>query len=260
MVVALLATCGATSRGADMDGRFYSFTPGTQWTFDATFPDGAKRTEVFRVTSHSDNQTEFERDIFNPPDPGATASSDEIWYVQDGYVVWGDNDLQKITPYWRVYKLGSKAGDTWEGPSGRGTATHMGTTEVTVPAGTYRDVIHIRLTDEIANVHDFYYAPTVGLVRWDTSAGSGRSVLVLRKFIHGAAQIHPKEDEYFAVKLYRVFAAAQSLRDRNPEGYAHSRKELQEIRAKLESGDAEQARRILARVNELSGGTFYWDP
>ncbi len=167
-----------------MDDRFYNFKEGTQWIFDADF-NGAKRTVVFTVTSRDSNQTSFEYDIYNPPDPGATASVDEIWYVQDGYVVWGDNDLQKITPYWRVYKLGSQKGDTWKGPSQKGDVTHMGTTEVTVPAGKYKDVIHIRLTDEDAKVHDFYYAPTVGLVRWVTTSSRDNATLVLRKFIGG---------------------------------------------------------------------------
>lgn len=183
-IIALLAICSGTSGGAGMDERFYNFKKGTQWTFDSDF-NGEKRTVVFTVASHDKDQTRFEYDIYNPPDPGATASVDEIWYVQDGYVVWGDNDLQQITPYWRVYKLGSKKGDTWKGPSEKGDATHMGTTEVTVPAGKYKDVIHIRLTDEDAKVHDFYYAPAVGLVRWETTSSRGKAVLVLRKFIGG---------------------------------------------------------------------------
>src|SRR5215212_9859366 len=106
-----------------MDERFHSFPRGTQWTFDCDF-NGDKRTAVLTVTSCDDNQTRLEYDLFNPPDPGATASLDEIWYVQDGYVVWGDNDLDdKVTPWWRVYKFGSEQGDTWKGPSGKGDAT-----------------------------------------------------------------------------------------------------------------------------------------
>ncbi len=172
MIIALLAICGATSKGADMGERFYNFKKGTQWSFDADF-NGDKRIAVFTVTNHSDNRTEFEYDIYNPPDPGATATLDEIWYIQDGYVVWGSNDFGNIAPYWFIYKLGSKKGDTWKGPFGKGQATHMGTTQVSVPAGTYKDVIHIRLTDEDAKVHDFYYAPSVGLVRWDTTSSKG---------------------------------------------------------------------------------------
>lgn len=165
-----------------MDKRFYDFEKGTQWVFDAEF-NGDKRTIVFTVAGRDNNRTHFEYDIYNPPDPGATASMDEIWYVQDGYVIWGDYDLQKVTPWWRVYKLGSRKGDTWKGPSEKGDATHMGKTEVTVPAGKYEDVVHIRLTDEDGKLHNFYYAPKVGLVRWETTSSRGKAVLVLRKFI-----------------------------------------------------------------------------
>ena len=68
------------------------------------------------------------------------------------------------------------------------------------------------------------------------------------------------QEEYFAQKLNRVFAAARSLRSRNPVGYAHSCKELQQIRAALESGEPARMQRILDRVRDLSGGTFCWDP
>lgn len=68
------------------------------------------------------------------------------------------------------------------------------------------------------------------------------------------------QDEYLAEKLNRAFAAARSLRGRNPAGYAHSCKELQEIQAMLESGDPARMKRILDRVRNLPGGTFYWDP
>jgi hypothetical protein len=67
-------------------------------------------------------------------------------------------------------------------------------------------------------------------------------------------------EEMIAVKLNRLFAAARSLRGRNPAGYDHSCKELQMLKEQLESGDNDLMQRILDRVNELSNGTFYWDP
>ncbi len=68
------------------------------------------------------------------------------------------------------------------------------------------------------------------------------------------------KEEMIAVKLNRLFAAARSLRSKNPAGYAHSCKELEMVRGQLESGDPSLMHRILSRVNELSNGTFYWDP
>ncbi len=68
------------------------------------------------------------------------------------------------------------------------------------------------------------------------------------------------EEEMIAVKLNRLFAAARSLQSRNPAGYTHSCKELETLREKLESGDNDSMQRVLGRVTELSGGTFYWNP
>ena len=167
-----------------MEKRFYDFKEGTEWVFNADF-NGTKRIEVFKIINQGITGTSFQCDIYNPPDPGATASTDEIWYVKDGYVVWADYDLERITPYWRVYKLGSKTGDTWKGPSGKGEAIHMGFTEIEVPAGKYKDVVHIRLTDEDNKTHDFYYAPKVGLVKWETTSTRGKAILELRTFKEG---------------------------------------------------------------------------
>lgn len=185
VILALFLSCSYTDKEAlSMEKRFYDFKKGTEWVFNADF-NGVKRMVVFKVVKQDSNGTHFEYDIYNPPDPGATASLDEIWYVKDGYVVWADYDLEQVTPYWRVYKLGSNKGDTWKGPSEKGEATHMGTTELAVPAGRYKDVIHIRLTDQDDKMHNFYYAPKVGLVKWETTSSSGKAVLELQTFKEG---------------------------------------------------------------------------
>ena len=164
-----------------MEERFYDFKVGTQWVFDAEF-NGAKRKAVFTVVSRQPNRAVLEYDIFNPPDPGATASMDEMWYLADGYVMWGGYEEEIANPWWRVFKLGSKQGDVWKGPAGKGEASHLGVAEVVVPAGRYPDALHIHLSDEDGKKHDFYYAPRVGLVKWTTSGGGGTAVLQLRTF------------------------------------------------------------------------------
>ena len=169
---------------APVEGRLYDFPVGTKWEVDAAF-NGDKRTCVFTVASREGTRTAVEYDIFNPPDPGATASMDEVWYLEDGYVLWGSRDDDKTSAWWRVYKLGSKEGDTWDGPAGKGRATHRGFGEVTVPAGSYTDVLHVRLSDEDGKTHDFHYAPQVGLVRWATTGPSGTALLSLRTFTPG---------------------------------------------------------------------------
>lgn len=168
-----------------MEKRFYDFKVGTQWVFDGEFFEGAKRKCVFTVADRQPGRAMVEYDIFNPPDPGATASMDEMWYLEDGYFVWGDYEDEQANPWWRVFKLGSKQGDTWEGPASKGQATHLGVTEVVVPAGRYPDTLHIRLVDQDEKTHDFYYAPGVGLVKWETKSLKGTSVLQLRSFVPG---------------------------------------------------------------------------
>lgn len=164
-----------------MDERFYDFKVGTRWTFDA-YLDGAKREVVFTVAAREYGRALVEHDMFNPPDPGATASLDEVWYLEDGYVLWGSMDGAQTTPWWRVFKVGSQEADTWAGPDGKGKAVNLGFTEVVVPAGRFPDALHIRLDDADGKTHDFYYAPVVGLVKWTTSGRRGSANLQLRSF------------------------------------------------------------------------------
>lgn len=164
-----------------MEERFFDFKVGTRWTFDAYF-DGAKREAVFTVAARENGRAVVQYDIFNPPDRGATASLDEVWYLEDGYVLWGSQDGDLTTPWWRVFKLGSEEADTWEGPGGKGKAVNLGVKEIVVPAGRFPDALHIRLDDADGKTHDFYYAPVVGLVKWTTSGRGGSSNLQLRSF------------------------------------------------------------------------------
>lgn len=166
-----------------MEERFYDFKVGAKWIFDAVF-DGNKRQVNFTVARREPGRTIVEYDIYNPPDPGATASMDQAWYLEDGHVLWGDAEPTK--PWWRVYKVGSRRGDTWQGPNGKGKAEHLGVDEVVVPAGSFPDAVHIRLEDEDAKIHDFYYAPLVGLVKWRTSGLKGAMLLQLKFFSSGS--------------------------------------------------------------------------
>lgn len=165
-----------------MDDRFYDFKVGTRWVFDAYF-DGAKREARFTVAERQQGRALVEYDIFNPPDPGATASMDKVWYLEDGYVLWGSQDGDRTTPWWRVFKVGSEEADTWDGPGGKGKAVNLGVKEIVVPAGHFPDALHIRLDDADGKTHDFYYAPGVGLVKWTTSGRGGTANLQLRSFV-----------------------------------------------------------------------------
>lgn len=168
------------------EARFYDFPVGSKWEFEAEF-NGDARTCTFTVARRQAGRTEVEYDIFNPPDPGATASMDEVWFLEDGYVAWGDLKDDRPVAWWRTFKLGAKPGDAWDGPAaGKGMARYVGVEEVVVPAGRFPDAMHVRLTDEDGKTHDFHYASGTGLVKWTTTGKGGTAVLRLRRFVPGA--------------------------------------------------------------------------
>jgi hypothetical protein len=185
-----LASCRPQTAGPAADGAWDSFwiqPAGTKWDFDAAFANErgpAKRRAELRVSERTD-RTFLEYDLFNPPDPGATASLDKVWYLSEGLVVWASNDSGEVTPLWPVFKLGARKGDRWSGPPGLGTVEHLGVEEIVVPAGPF-SAVHIRVSGaEDAKTHDFWFAATEGLVRWSTRGPGGTADLVLRRYERG---------------------------------------------------------------------------
>jgi len=161
----------------------FSWKKGARWTFGADF-SGQKRTAVLTVTGSSGDRTDFEYDLFEPGDPQPTASADEAWYADGDYVVWGSRDADdSLVPYWRVFKRGAEDGAAWPGLLDLEVTAHMGKAEVVVPAGTFKDAIHIRVMGP--KIHDFFFAPGVGLVKWETGTDGGEVVLELREFSAG---------------------------------------------------------------------------
>ena len=176
----LAAGCG---RAPDpvTEARFLAFNAGTTWTYDAEFA-GAKRKAVLTVSARETGRLALDYDLFNPPDPGATASMEEAWFLEAGYVVWGEIADGRPKAWWRTFKLGARPGDTWTGPHGKGSGLFVGLEEVVVPAGRFTDVLHTRVVDDDAKTHDFYFAPKDGLVKWETAGPRGASLLQLREF------------------------------------------------------------------------------
>lgn len=66
-------------------------------------------------------------------------------------------------------------------------------------------------------------------------------------------------DELLSVRLNRLFAACNSMRNYRPVGYNNARRQLDTVREELTASPARK-RMIENRVSELSGGTFHWDP
>lgn len=156
---------------------------GSRWTFDADY-SGEKRLVTLTVVAAADGRTDLEYDIREAGGSRPRASADEAWYDEGEYVVWGARDADDVlSPYWRVLKKGAGKGDTWPGLLPKEVTAHMGAAEIVVPAGTFQDAVHIRVMGP--KIHDFHFAPGVGLVRWDTGTESGEVSLQLRAFSKG---------------------------------------------------------------------------
>jgi hypothetical protein len=111
------------------------------------------------------------------------------WAVQDGFLVWGEVRGGRIQSPLRVYKPGSKKGDTWKSPltGGRGEleAVHLGAAEVKVPAGTYRDAVRVAFrygTDQEKPLMEIALVPGVGMVRFGGTAGAAQALMELSEF------------------------------------------------------------------------------
>ena len=148
---------------------FYKFKPGTSWTYKRT-EDGTERTITGVVADEKDGKVRLEW-----KDPGEGGTDTVTWRVEDKILIvesakeGGGTELA-----FGVLKEGAKKDDTWT--SYGATITHRGTTEVTVPAGTYKEAVwtHLKLKEDGDEVTvDFYLVPKVGLVKVDIKTKKG---------------------------------------------------------------------------------------
>lgn len=175
---------------ADTGESFCRFPKGTSWTYRRSQGDTAFKV-VMTVTDQAEGRLVVESREYaeegKEPRPKTLA-----WAVEEGFLLWGEFKGGKIQSPLRVYKIGSKKGDTWKSPVGEGKgdleATHMGTVEVKVPAGTYRDAVQVAFrfgTDQPKPLMEIVLAPKVGMVRFGGSAGSLQAVMELEEFKEG---------------------------------------------------------------------------
>ena len=176
----LLAFSGALA-ASQGDEDTFRFRKGTRWKYTGTA--GSTKTsliqEVFKI-SEGDLLTKGEpATIYHllmkteSDDPqGAAASLTTKTYlgVEAGYLVTGTLGGVPV----RLYKLGSRKGDTWECTDARLKSapdrvfTHLGVETVAVPAGTFRNARHIQVEIEAEGRRhkgDFYIVPGVGIVK-----------------------------------------------------------------------------------------------
>ncbi len=180
----------------------FLFRKGTRWNYVGT-SNGSRTTvlqEVFKVS-----QGEFfakgepatlhhliMRSVADGPTGGAESISTTGFVgVEGGYFVTGSLGGAPV----RLYRLGSKPGDSWPctderlKPQPGRTFTHMGLETVAVPAGVFKNARHIRVqvrAGGVTSTGDFYIVPGVGIVKTEAvSEGNGvtrRVELELEKF------------------------------------------------------------------------------
>ena len=155
----------------DTGEQFYKFKPGTTWTFK--HKEGGKEAKaVLTVTEEKDGKVYLQSKESREGEAEPRIET-PVWYVENGILVWADLRAEKLRPTFYLYKLGSKKGDTWPAGPRDGEATHLGPVEVTVPAGTYKDVVQIRLTRPRLGTVTFWLAPKVGLVKAERAPREG---------------------------------------------------------------------------------------
>src|SRR5436190_20261724 len=136
---------------ADPGESLWKFEKGRTWLYHARTHSGGKdfftkyTEEVveageakIRIKSHSEQEG----------GGGVLMTHDDVfdWTVKDGFLVsLGEGETDPI----RLYQIGVKKGQSWKTRTlmgEKGEATFVGTEEIKVLAGTYKDAIHVALT------------------------------------------------------------------------------------------------------------------
>jgi len=175
---------------ADTGEPFYRFSRGASWTYRQSRGGTASRV-VLTVTGEEEGKViqESKEYVEEGKEPRVRTLA---WAVEGGYLVWGEYRGGKIVSPLRVYKPGSKKGDTWKSPVGEGKeeleAVHLGTNEVKVAAGTYPDAIQVAFrfgSPGEKPLLEIVLVPKVGMVRFGGSAGGVQAVMELAEFRPG---------------------------------------------------------------------------
>jgi hypothetical protein len=178
----------------DTGEQFFKFKVGSTWTYKL-IEGPFEGKSITTVTKLDGDRVHVEStDVLEGKDRRAERY---IWQVDKGVLQWlREVEEGKFEPMFNLYKVGSKKGDTWPGaPEGgrvRLTATHGGTEDVTVAAGTYKDAVVVKLTgksDDPTQKTDisvtFWFASNVGVVKGVVDFGDDKNTLELAEFKEG---------------------------------------------------------------------------
>lgn len=178
----LLTAAAAFALQASSLDEFYKFPAEKTWTYKRV-ENASERKVVARVTGETDGKLAV--DWKEHESDGSLRSTTAVsWFVAEGILTVEarskSDDGEETVLRFGLLKEGSKKGDTWKVEVGE--FTHQGTSEVAVPAGTYKEALWTQLKMENGTV-DFYLVPKVGLVKIVvTEPGGGDNRFELAEF------------------------------------------------------------------------------
>jgi hypothetical protein len=147
---------------------YFKFKIGTSWTYKR-LEEGVERKITGTVTGSEGGKVSVEW-----KDPDKDGTSAVTWSVVDGVLRVQARKEGEEGLSFSLLKEGTKKDDKWPSPGGE--FTHRGKSEVTVPAGTYKDAVWTQFkTGDDGNGAkiDFYLAPKIGLVKVEIHAKDG---------------------------------------------------------------------------------------
>jgi len=168
----------------DTGEQYFKFPKDTTWNYTMKGSED-QESLTLTVTGEADGKVSA-----NMVGKGDNAKNSKlVWYVDNGVLFWGEKKGDKLKDTIGLYKLGSKKGDTWGLAAKDGnpaqTAKHLGTEEVKVAAGVYKDAVHVQidLTFEAVKFSmDVYLVEKVGVVKMAYNAENKQMSLELDAF------------------------------------------------------------------------------
>lgn len=161
----------------DKDGRFWNLKVGNVVTLQASISTPAGD---IKGASGTTEVTDIKGKVCFFKTESGDDSSEMATGSHEGYFCWGEKTADKnIQPLMRMFKYGAKPGDTWDGWVAKAedapavTVKYVGLEEVTVPAGTYKDVVHVQATITGGPTMDYYFAPKMGLIKFNILVQAG---------------------------------------------------------------------------------------
>jgi PKD repeat protein len=178
LVVILLLSHAVSKAGA---ADYYPLQVGNSWTYSPSYGDKGDRVDTIVGTETVNSTLTYIWDRQEAPDDNY---NEKRWYAKEDsflkcYRIWSNDGLDpalNITPPWKVFKLNTVAGDTWEFELDVGSIHYKATyyvrsttDSITVDAGSFNNCIRVQelseMTENGATEYEYeetIYAPDVG--------------------------------------------------------------------------------------------------